>query len=96
MNDILSFFATHKHLAEILIDHRVLKKPVKHGSEYMNTVLGALLNISILPTNPLEPCQFFTDVADNVSFTFIQKSFKLHLSRLRQLKLVQNKWCGQE
>lgn len=66
INDVLSFFATHKYLAEVLIHHGKLNKSAKHGVEYVNTVLGALLNISILPTNPLEPCEFFTDVADNV------------------------------
>lgn len=68
INDILSFFARHKYLAEVLINHGILNKPVKHGSEYMSTMLGALLNVSILPTNPLQPCEFFNDVTDNVSF----------------------------
>lgn len=72
IKDILEFFATHKELAEILIEHRKVNRQVKHGSEYLNTVLGALLNISILPTNPLEPCEFFTDIVDNViAFYFI-------------------------
>lgn len=70
INDILSFFATHERLAKILIQHGKLKQPVKHGSEYLNGVLGALLNVSILPINPLQPCEFFTDIVDNVRYFF--------------------------
>lgn len=77
INDVLSFFATHKYLAEILITHKKVDKAIEHGVEYANSVLGALLNISILPKNPLEQCEFFTDVVDNVRDTLISSQLIL-------------------
>lgn len=95
INDILSFFATHKYLAEILITHKKVDKAIEHGVEYVNSVIGALLNISILPKNPLEQCEFFTDVVDNVRYVNILATDFMLLLHYRQLELVLSKLYGQ-
>lgn len=62
-------FTSNDYLAEIFMDCCVPFELHK-GSEYANTPIGALFNLSILPKNSGQPYEHFTSPLDHVSDYF--------------------------
>lgn len=63
-------FTSNDYLAEIFMDCCVPFELHK-GSEYANTPIGALFNLSILPKNGGQPYEHFTSPLDHVSLICI-------------------------
>ncbi|EEZ99810.1 Ubiquitin conjugation factor E4 A-like Protein [Tribolium castaneum] len=63
--NVLNVFTTEEYLASIFLD----VKPVKFsaGSDYANTPLGAIFNVSILPKTPNAIYEHFQDPTDQAS-----------------------------
>lgn len=58
-------FNSNDYLAEIFMDCCVPFKLHK-GSEYANTPIGALFDLSVLPKDPKQPYEHFTSPMDQV------------------------------
>lgn len=65
----LQVISSNELLAEMFIESNFPKK-INVGSEYAHTVIGAILNHSVLPKTPVGKYEHFTNPMDQVSTLF--------------------------
>lgn len=82
---------TNVHLAQLLLDYITPKaastQSSSSGKSYSNTILGHLLNLSILPKEDAAPCEYFEnphDTSSNLKAT-LWDFMKIHLDSLHTL-----------